>query len=102
MAKILIVDDTELMRDSLAATLAREGHEIIAAGDGAAAMQRLTSGTRFDLLITDVRMPKLAGNDLLAEAKKIRPDMPVVIMTAFATIADAVQVMKLGAYDYIQ
>src|SRR5262245_51821741 len=102
MARILVADDTEMMRDSLAATLARDGHEVIAAGDGAAAVQRLGSGTRFDLLITDLKMPKVSGIELLAEAKKFRPDMPVVMMTAFATIANAVEAMKLGAYDYIQ
>src|SRR5204862_6638070 len=102
MARILIADDQEMMRDSLAATLAREGHEIVAAGDGAAAVQRLSSGTRFDLFITDLKMPKLTGIELLAEARKIRPEMPVVLMTAFATVNTAVEAMKLGAYDYIQ
>ena len=101
MAKILIVDDQEMMRDSLAATLARDGHEITAAGDGAAAVQRLSSG-RFDLLISDLKMPKMTGIELLSEAKKLRPEMPVVLMTAFATVQTAVEAMKLGAYDYIQ
>src|SRR5437762_1443200 len=102
MAKILVADDQELMRDSLAATLAREGHEVVAAGDGAAAASRLASGTRFDLFITDLKMPKMTGIELLAEAKKLRPDMPVVLMTAFASVQTAVEAMKLGAYDYIQ
>ncbi len=101
MARILIADDQEMMRDSLAATLAREGHEVTAAGDGAAAAQRLAS-QRFDLLLTDLKMPRLTGIELLAEAKKLRPEMPVVLMTAFATVATAVEAMKLGAYDYIQ
>src|SRR5918992_4696556 len=101
MARILIADDQEMMRDSLAATLAREGHEVTAAGDGAAAAQRLAA-QRFDLLLTDLKMPRLTGIELLAEAKKLRPEMPVVLMTAFATVATAVEAMKLGAYDYIQ
>jgi DNA-binding NtrC family response regulator len=101
MARILIVDDQELMRDSLAATLAREGHEVVAAGDGAAAVSRL-EGQRFDLLITDMKMPKMTGIELLTEAKRLRPEMPVVMMTAFATVQTAVEAMKLGAYDYIQ
>ena len=58
--------------------------------------------TRFDLLISDLKMPKMTGIELLAEAKKIRPEMPVVLMTAFATVQTAVEAMKLGAYDYIQ
>jgi len=49
-----------------------------------------------------LKMPKLTGTELLAEAKKIRPEMPVVLMTAFATVQTAVEAMKLGAYDYIQ
>jgi DNA-binding NtrC family response regulator len=101
MAKILIVDDQEMMRDSLAATLAREGHEITATGDGASGVQRLAAG-RFDLLISDLKMPRMTGIELLSEAKKLRPEMPVVLMTGFATVQTAVEAMKLGAYDYIQ
>lgn len=101
MARILIAEDQELVRDSLATTLAREGHEVVAAGDGAAAVSKLEAG-RFDLLITDLKMPKMTGIELLSEAKKLRPDMPVVMMTAFATVQTAVEAMRLGAYDYIQ
>src|SRR3954447_8785430 len=102
MAKILVCDDQELMRDSLAAILVREGHEVIAAGDGSAAVARLSSGAKFDLLITDLKMPRMTGLELLAEAKRLRADMPVILMTAFATVQTAVEAMKLGAYDYIQ
>jgi DNA-binding NtrC family response regulator len=101
MPKILVCDDQELMRDSLAAILAREGHEVVAAGDGAAAVARLSAG-RFDLLVTDLKMPRMTGLELLAEAKRLRADMPVILMTAFATVQTAVEAMKLGAYDYIQ
>jgi DNA-binding NtrC family response regulator len=85
----------------LAATLARQGHEPVACADGAMAASKLAEG-RFDLLITDLKMPKLTGIELLAEARKLRPEMPVVLMTAFATVQTAVEAMKLGAYDYIQ
>lgn len=101
MARILIADDQEMMRDSLAGTLVREGHEVVASADGAAAVARLSTG-RFDLLITDLKMPRMTGIELLAEARRLEPDMPVVLMTAFATVATAVEAMKLGAYDYIQ
>ncbi len=101
MARILVVDDQELMRDSLAATLARQGHEIVAACDGAGALSRLAEG-RFDLMMTDLKMPKMTGIELLAEAKRLRGEMPVVLMTAFATVQTAVEAMKMGAYDYIQ
>src|SRR5580658_8299170 len=102
MARILIADDQEMMRDSLAATLARQGHEVVAAGDGPVAVSRLSGGARFDLLITDLKMPRMTGIELLTEAKRLRPEMPVVLMTAFATVNTAVEAMKLGAYDYIQ
>src|SRR5688572_32703063 len=102
MARILICDDQEMMRDSLAANLAREGHEVVATGDGTVAVQRLEGAGKFDLLITDLKMPKMTGIELLAEAKRLRPDVPVVLMTEFATVQTAVEAMKLGAYDYIQ
>jgi DNA-binding NtrC family response regulator len=101
MAKILLADDQEMMRDSLAGILVREGHEVVACADGAAAVARLQS-TRFDLLITDLKMPRVTGIELLGEAKRLRAEMPVVLMTAFATVNTAVEAMKLGAYDYIQ
>jgi len=74
----------------------------VAAGDGQAAVARLEGGGRFDLMISDVKMPKMGGLELLAEAKRLRPDMPVVLMTAFATVSTAVEAMKVGAFDYIQ
>src|SRR5258705_1657937 len=101
MARILIVDDQEAMRDSLAATLARQGHEVVAATDGPGAISRLGAG-KFELMISDLKMPKMSGTELLAEAGKLRAEMPVVIMTGFATVSTAVEAMKLGAYDYIQ
>ena len=101
MAKILVVDDQEMIRDSLAGTLVREGHEVVACADGPSAVARLQA-TRFDLLITDLKMARMTGLELLAEARRLRPDVPVVLMTAFATVATAVEAMKLGAYDYIQ
>ena len=101
MARILVVDDQDMMRDSLAGNLAREGHEVVAAADGAAALARLTAG-RFDLLITDLRMPRMNGMDLLQEAKRLRPEMAVVMMTAHGNVPNAVEAMRQGAYDYIQ
>src|SRR6478752_935192 len=93
MARILVVDDQELMR---------EGHDVLATHDGTVAVAKLEGSTRFDLLITDLKMPKMTGIELLGEAKRLRPEMPVVLMTAFATVQTAVEAMKLGAYDYIQ
>ncbi len=101
MARILVADDDEMMRDSVAATLARLGHSVAAAADGAAALARLDAEA-FDLLLSDLKMPKMTGIELLEEAKKRRPNLPVVLMTAYATVRTAVDAMKLGAYDYLQ
>jgi DNA-binding NtrC family response regulator len=101
MARILVVDDQDMIRDSLATTLKRDGHEVIACAEPAAAVARLGQG-RFDLLISDLKMPRMSGIELLGEVKKLRPDLPVVLMTAFATVNTAIEAMKLGAYDYIQ
>ena len=101
MARILVVDDQDMMRDSLAGNLRREQHEVVAAADGAAALARLGT-TRFDLLITDLRMPRMNGMDLLQEARRLRPEMPVVMMTAHGNVPNAVEAMRQGAYDYIQ
>jgi DNA-binding NtrC family response regulator len=102
MARILVVDDQDMMRDSLTATLTRDGHEVICCVDGPMAVTRLGAAGRVDLLITDLKMPRMTGLELLAEAKRLRPETPVVLMTAFATVSTAVEAMKLGAYDYIQ
>ena len=100
MAKILIADDQDMMRDSLAATLARDGHEIIAATDGPTAVTRLSSGA---LRSADQRSED-AEDDRHRAVERIRTSsgMPVVLMTAFATMKTAVEAMKLVAYDYIQ
>lgn len=101
MARILICDDQEMMRDSLAGLLAKEGHDVTAVGDGASAVARVES-SKFDLLLTDLRMPKMTGLELLSEIKRLRPELPVVLMTAYATVQTAVEAMRAGAYDYIQ
>jgi DNA-binding NtrC family response regulator len=90
-----------MMRDSLASTLRREDHEVVAATDGAMALEKIAE-RRFDLLITDLKMPRMTGIELLVEAKRLRPDLPVILMTAFADVPTAVEAMKQGAYDYLQ
>jgi len=102
VAHILLVDDQDIMRDSLAATLSRDGHELTAVADGPAAVTKLAAPGRIDLLITDLKMPRMTGMELLAEVKRLRPELPVVLITAYASVATAVEAMKLGAYDYIQ
>jgi len=100
MSKILIVDDKEMMRDSVAATLARKGHVVTTAPGGKAAIEKIAK-RRVDLIITDLQMPEMDGLALLAELQALDESMPVIFMTAYGTVETAVAAMKKGAYDYI-
>src|SRR6476659_7167448 len=99
-ARVLIVDDERSMRELLSIVLKRDGYEVLTAEDGAAAVELLET-QRFDILITDIRMPQMNGVDLLREAKRIAPDLVSIIMTAFASTDTAVEALRLGAADYV-
>src|SRR5437762_6956835 len=99
-ARVLIVDDERSMRELLSIVLRRDGYEVLTAEDGAAAVELLKK-QRFDILITDIRMPQLNGVDLLREAKRIAPDLVSIVMTAFASPDTAVEALRLGAADYV-
>ena len=99
MSRILIVDDELSMREMLEIFFQHENHEVMTASDGLKAIQILTE-EEFDLIITDLRMPKTHGLVVLERAKVLYPDTPVIIMTAYATADTAVKAMKMGAYDY--
>jgi DNA-binding NtrC family response regulator len=98
--RILVVDDEEIVRESLSGWLAMDGYTVEVAPDGPTAVQRLGS-PGWSILIVDLKMPGMDGLQVLEEAKKKDPRAQVVIMTAFATVDTAVNAMKLGAYDYI-
>ncbi|MCL4235164.1 MAG: sigma-54 dependent transcriptional regulator, partial [Deltaproteobacteria bacterium] len=98
---ILVADDEPNMREALELTLARMGFDVTLATDGQEALARLHSSDPFRLLVTDVNMPRVDGMEVLREAQRIRPAMPVVVITGFGTISNAVEAMKLGAADYI-
>jgi two-component system response regulator PilR (NtrC family) len=100
MTTILIVDDEKSMRDFLKILLTKEGYDVIVAGDGNQALTALGKN-RVDLVISDIRMPGMGGLELLAKVKDEADDIPVIMITAFASPNDAVQAMKSGAYDYI-
>jgi two-component system, NtrC family, response regulator HydG len=101
MATILVVDDKDMMRDSLSLALARAGHKAVTTGDSSEAAA-LVRQHRPACVITDLKMPKMDGIELLQKIRAEQPDLPVVLMTAFATISTAVQAMRLGAFDYVQ
>lgn len=98
--KILVVDDEPLVRDLLKEVLKTEGYEVAIAEDGLAASKEVKK-QEIDLVITDVRIPKLDGIELLKEIKRISSSTLVVVITAYGTIENAVEAMKNGAYDYI-
>ena len=100
MSRILVVDDKELMRDSVATTLARKGHAVVTVASGQAALDKLAQRS-FDAVVTDLQMPQMDGLELLAEIRRLDEQLPVVFMTAYGTIETAVNAMKQGAYDYI-
>ena len=97
---ILVVDDEPAQRTVLAGFLRKRGFEAVQAGKVEDALAEL-SGRMIDLVLTDLRMPGASGIDLLEGARRINPEVPVVVMTAFGTVASAVDAMKRGAADYL-
>src|SRR3989441_3125445 len=99
-ATLLVADDDPGLRESLERTLTREGYRVVLASDGRAALERVQA-RGVDLIVTDLRMPGLTGLELLRAAKAIRPDVDVILLTAFGTVEEAVKAMKDGAYDFL-
>src|ERR687893_141090 len=101
MPDILLVEDKESLRRVLRLTLESAGYSVAEAEDARAAAQELQRAP-FRLVLTDLRMPHGSGLDVLRAAKSVDPDLPVVVMTAYGSIDEAVQAMKDGAHDFLQ
>jgi len=101
MATILVVDDDKGMREFLDIMLTREGYDVSCARD---AMEALTGCRKqhYDLIITDLKMPKVDGIEFLKSVKDISPESLVILITAYASGETAIRAMKEGAYDYIE
>jgi two-component system NtrC family response regulator len=97
---ILIVDDEETQRKVLAGFLRKRGFEAVQAASAEAAVAEASSRT-IDLVLTDLRMPGRTGIDLVDDLRRVNPEVPVIVMTAFGTVATAVEAMKRGAADYL-
>jgi two-component system response regulator HydG len=97
---ILLVDDEESLVETLAVLLKREGFGVIAALSGSEAIERLQE--KPDVVLTDIRMPKVSGIDVLSETRTRHPDVPVVLMTAQASLRSAIDAVNQGAFYYIQ
>jgi DNA-binding NtrC family response regulator len=98
--RILIVDDEEIVRESLGGWLEKDGYALGSAPDGESALKSVEDGD-WSILCVDLKMPGIDGLEVLKRVKEKHPEIAVVIMTAFATVDTAVRAMKLGAYDYI-
>jgi two-component system, NtrC family, response regulator AtoC len=101
MARVLVADDEEGIRDFLAEALEDDGHAVVTVADGLQAAERLRSDG-FDLMITDLRMPGMDGIALVRAARGEQPEMEIIVLTAHGSVDTAVEAMKLGAFDYLQ
>ncbi len=99
-ARVLVVDDESSIRELLAKTLALAEYEVDTAPDGRAALERLRLG-HYDLLIADLKMPGMDGLTLIREAKRLKADMPVIIITGFSTESSAIEAVNLGVAGYL-
>jgi len=102
MKRLLIVEDKESLALMLQETVASEGLEADVAANGSEAINRLAAGRRYFAVLTDLRLPGADGIAVLKQARENDPDCPVIVMTAFGTIENAVEAMKLGAFDFVQ
>ena len=98
--QVLIVDDEPNLRKILSAQLSRDGYDVLAAEDGEKGLAMLREH-HIDLVITDLKMPKVDGMTLLREALREEPQLPIVMITAHGTVDTAVEALKIGAFDYL-
>jgi two-component system response regulator PilR (NtrC family) len=100
--KLLIVEDEEGLREALAAILEGAGHRVETAPDGLAALELLAHDPQFDLVIADLRLPRMDGLELLRQVRHFYPDIDLLAMTAYDSWESAVEAMRLGAYNYLR
>jgi DNA-binding NtrC family response regulator len=101
MAHILLIDDEKAIRYALREILEHEGHKVEEAEDGAMGLEKAKKG-RFDLVLCDIKMPKMDGIEVLEKLQALHADLPVVMISGHGTIDTAVDALKKGAFDYIQ
>ena len=98
--RILIVDDDVAMLKSCQKVLLNNGHDVEVSSDPVEAC-RLVTGNHYDLLIVDLKMPRMSGIEFMRKVKEVREDLPIIMITAFATLQSALRAVSEGAYDYI-
>ena len=99
--KVLVVDDKQMMRDSVGATLQRAGYTVVVATNGREAIAKIARHQPA-VVVTDLKMPEMTGLQLVEHLSEAAPELPVVLMTAYGTVGDAVEAMKHGAFDFVQ
>ena len=97
---ILVVDDDDLLRSFLCTVLREDGHRVEEARNGLDGLDKL-SGLEADLVVTDLMMPGIKGDELMGRIRTLKPNLPVVLITAFGSIESAVAAVKAGAYHYL-
>jgi DNA-binding NtrC family response regulator len=100
MARILIIDDEKAICNTLKEILTYEKYEVDIANDGAEGIKKVEAGN-YDLVLSDIKMPKMDGIEVLTKLQELNPDLPVVMISGHGTIDTAVDALKKGAYDYI-
>jgi len=100
MSNILIVDDEKAIRKTLGEILSYEGYKMDEAGDGEEALKKFREKT-YDVVLCDIKMPKMDGIEFLERARETNPDVPIIMISGHGTIETAVEAVKKGAYDYI-
>ncbi len=99
-ARILIVDDEKAIRDGLRKVLEGEGYQVELSHNGYSAVEKLQD-TEFELVVTDLKMPGMDGMEVLNAISILQPNVPVIFITGYSTVENAVEVMKIGAFDYL-
>ena len=99
--KILVIDDEDIVRTSCSRTLSPEGYEVKLAKNGSEGL-KMAREDKFDLVLTDLKMPDMDGIEVLRIIKEQWPETEVIIVTGYQTVDTAVKAIKLGAYDYIE
>ena len=100
MSNILIIDDEKAIRKTLSEILSYEGYKIDEAGDGEEGLKKVKE-KEYDVILCDIKMPKIDGIEFLEKAKETNPDIPIIMISGHGTIETAVEAVKKGAYDYI-
>lgn len=99
--RILVLDDEEIVRVSCKKCLTPEGYDVDVAANGVEGLS-MTENNRYDVILTDLKMPDMDGMEFLVKVKERHPDTKVIMITGYSTVEHAVKAMRMGAYNYIE